>query len=64
MLQRRWFNGLRGEDGYANYSNVVSRIRWLTQNTFDKLFGFAERLRSAILKAGAIGVLQVCTTYA
>lgn len=25
---------------------------------FDKLFGFAERLRSAVLKAGAIDVLR------
>ena len=30
----------------------------LTRNTFDKLFGFAERLRSAVLKAGAIDVLR------
>jgi hypothetical protein len=30
----------------------------LTRNTFDKLFWFAERLRSAVLKAGAIDVLR------
>lgn len=30
----------------------------LTRNTFDKLFGYPERMRSAVLNAGAIGVLR------
>ncbi|KAG8215129.1 hypothetical protein J3R82DRAFT_8591 [Butyriboletus roseoflavus] len=42
MLRRRWFDGLRGEDGLQVLSELLE----------------CERLRSAILKAGAIGVLR------
>ncbi|KAH0833833.1 hypothetical protein J3R83DRAFT_10997 [Lanmaoa asiatica] len=42
MLQRRWFDGLRGEDGLQALSELLE----------------CERLRSAVLKAGAIDVLR------
>ncbi|KAG6369735.1 hypothetical protein JVT61DRAFT_13604 [Boletus reticuloceps] len=41
MLQRRWFDGLRGEDGLQVMSRLLE----------------CERLRLAVLKAGAVGVL-------
>ncbi|KAF8550327.1 hypothetical protein OG21DRAFT_423181 [Imleria badia] len=42
MLQRRWFDGLRGEDGLQVLFELLE----------------CERLRFAVLKAGAIGVLR------
>ncbi|KAF8440044.1 armadillo-type protein [Boletus edulis BED1] len=41
MLQRRWFDGLRGEDGLQVMSRLLE----------------CERLRLAVLKAGAVDVL-------
>ncbi|KAF8124351.1 armadillo-type protein [Boletus edulis] len=41
MLQRRWFDGLRGEDGLQVLSKLLE----------------CERFKSAVLKAGAIDVL-------
>ena len=60
MLQNRWFDGLRGEDGLQVLSELLecgqSRSE-LAQDTIDSLIVFAEGVRFAVLKAGAINVL-------
>ena len=43
---------------YLSFSNAVSIIRGSMRNTFDNVVWLPERLRSAVLKAGATDVLR------